>query len=722
MIIGGTQQATATARDAGGATLAGRTITWATTTPAVIAVSGSGIVTALAAGSGVVTASSEGQAGTATVSVQGASATITNMTPATLTPGATATITGTGFDTSLGGVSVTIGGQPAPISSSSATQLLVTVPCVLNGNAEVRVVNVGAAPATRTQQIAVTQRTIPLGQALILQSAAESSCNQLAPTGGTARYLVTVFSDATSQNTVNAFELAGNPASAGVSVAAVHMPTSGLTTVANSDPNEALLARRERAHIAQLERSRTDYVEGMRRMQAQPRSVLASSLAQSRAASADVAEGDMRSAFFTFYTGCRDTTSVIRLKALRVGTRSIVWEDSANTVHSSSNPALAGYYQRLGQLFDDEQYFALKKAFGDPLLRDAELDADGKISMVFTQRLSPQDAAAFVTSCDQFPRSVWGASNVGEYFYSTVPTTATPNLNSSLSPDGWFNFIGRTVVHEVKHIVSHASRVRLSAPSFEESWIEEGTARHAEEIWTRDYVHHVAWKANTGYGSASTNGIFCDFNAADATCMSGDPVHRPTYGVRRQFNEIREKLLRPWDYSVYGEVFGQSTGTYYNTTWSFVRYASDRYATADTAFLRSLVNTTRVGIANLTAVAGVSFDQLLGGWGLALYADDYPGLANASPDIQFATWNLRNIYAGLNGTPAWTARWNTPYPIAPAALTPGSFVVQVPSIRGGAHAYFELFGDFTAPQLLNVRTNATTPITANLRLAITRLQ
>jgi len=267
-----------------------------------------------------------------------------------------------------------------------------------------------------------------------------------------------------------------------------------------------------------------------------------------------------------------------------------------------------------------------------------------------------------------------------------------------------------------------SARVANNAPAFEQSWLEEGTARHAEEMWVRESMHHVPFKGNTGFGRASNNGMYCDFHPADATCNAGDPLRRPSYGVRRQFNEIRDKLLQPWNWSPYGDGTGQTGSVFYQTAWSLVRYTIDRYAASDSAFLRALTNSTTNGVTNLTAVAGASLDQLIGGWGLALFADDYPGLTNASADLQFATWNLRDIYGSLNAAPLWTSRWNTPFPIAPTQLTNGAFVAQVPVLRGGAHAYFELTGAFTSSQLLNLRTNATTAPSTNLRIAITRLQ
>jgi hypothetical protein len=67
--VGGTQQLSATARDASGNTLTGRTVTWSTSNAAVATISGTGLVTAVAVGSATVTATVEGRSGTANATV-----------------------------------------------------------------------------------------------------------------------------------------------------------------------------------------------------------------------------------------------------------------------------------------------------------------------------------------------------------------------------------------------------------------------------------------------------------------------------------------------------------------------------------------------------------------------------------------------------------------------------------------------------------------------------
>jgi len=67
--VGQTVQLTATPKDASGNALSGRTITWASSNPTVATVSTSGLVTGKVAGAATIIATSEGQSGTAAVTV-----------------------------------------------------------------------------------------------------------------------------------------------------------------------------------------------------------------------------------------------------------------------------------------------------------------------------------------------------------------------------------------------------------------------------------------------------------------------------------------------------------------------------------------------------------------------------------------------------------------------------------------------------------------------------
>src|SRR6266851_5772709 len=69
VLVGVTVQLTATTRDAGGNVLTGRTVTWATSNPAVTTVNSTGLATGVAAGQATITATSEGQSGAAAITV-----------------------------------------------------------------------------------------------------------------------------------------------------------------------------------------------------------------------------------------------------------------------------------------------------------------------------------------------------------------------------------------------------------------------------------------------------------------------------------------------------------------------------------------------------------------------------------------------------------------------------------------------------------------------------
>lgn len=722
LAVGGTQLLTAQPRDFSGSVLLDRPVLWASSNATIASVTQGGLVTAHAPGCGVaITATSEGMVGTATVNVAGAigAPCVGAISPAFLSPGTNASIVGSGFSAVPGNNTVTIAGASAAVVGASPTELIVAVPCVSSQAAAAVVVTTNGVPAPAvTHPVSHPAHMLAVGEAAIITDQVASRCREILPAGN-SRYLVTVFSVATSQHTLDSFELSGNPVAAGAPTPAAVSATAGSATAGHTAPVlDPVRAAQDEAHFRHLERDRAEYA----RLRALGAGRAAAEATPSQTTPLPTI-GQQRNFFYMFGLGCANNSQVITARAIYVGTRGIIWEDVANALQSSANAGLAGYYQRLGQIFDQDQYDAVKNNFGDPLRRDAITDNDGRVHMVFSQRLNGSGAAAYVTSCDLFPPSPGNAaSNFGEFFYGSVPTSAGSNPNSTSFADGWFYFMARTVVHEVKHIASLAARVAVGSPAFESGWLEEGTARHAEEVWIRAYLHNVVWKANTGWGTSATNGVYCDFHPMDATCNALDPLRRPSYGMRRHFNEIRNKLLQPWNWSPYGDGTGQSGSVFYQTTWSLVRYAIDRFGTSDAAFLSALNNTTLTGTTNLMSVSGASLEQLIGGWGLALFADDYPGFVSPSPATQVPTWNLRSIYAGLNASPNWSGTYPTPFPIQPTQLGFGSFLTTLNGIRGGAHAFFEISGNATQPQLLHLRAPGGGTPSSHLRIAIVRLQ
>src|SRR3989454_2119008 len=132
VVVAGTVQLTATTKDANGSVLTGRVVTWASGNPGVATVSATGLVTGVAQGQATITAASEGQQGTAAVTVipvPVASVTVTP-TPATVPAGQTVQLTATTKDANgsvLTGRVVTWASNNTPVATVSSTGLVTGV-------------------------------------------------------------------------------------------------------------------------------------------------------------------------------------------------------------------------------------------------------------------------------------------------------------------------------------------------------------------------------------------------------------------------------------------------------------------------------------------------------------------------------------------------------------------------------------------------------------------
>src|SRR5207249_197802 len=127
--VGQTAQLTATPQDASGNPLTGRVITWQSSNGAVASVNGSGLVTAVAAGPATITATSEGQSGTAVVTVSNVPVASVTVTPASASvpQGATVQLTATPRDangTALTGRVVTWGSNNTAVATVSGSGLV----------------------------------------------------------------------------------------------------------------------------------------------------------------------------------------------------------------------------------------------------------------------------------------------------------------------------------------------------------------------------------------------------------------------------------------------------------------------------------------------------------------------------------------------------------------------------------------------------------------------
>ncbi|HEX2202429.1 MAG TPA: IPT/TIG domain-containing protein [Longimicrobium sp.] len=675
---------------------------------------------------------------------------VTAISPNPLVPGATATITGVNFNATPASNAVTIGGRAATVTGGSATQLTVTVPCVSSGSKAVNVTTGGMKGADFAHPLQVAQRSVGVGQALVLTSASDSHCNELPATNAASRYIVAVFNASTSPSNNSPSQLSADMPGAEPALSASRAPVSANVVAARQhlSLDEHMDAARQEAadrrHMEILEKNRQEN----ERLRAHFRNVGSSPDRLRKAGlNRNVVAGDppLTRTFRVANINGSFCNSFYVVSATRVyyDGKVAIYEDDAtpDAFKSSLSAAMAANYQNIGDQFNADMEPVVRNNFGDVLRRDDVTDNNDVLVALFTPRLNTSFAnvAGFVVSCDQYPNDdastpavggpytgtgTNGSSNFGEYFYAYQPVTDALGYTGN-TPQNWFRTIRSTFIHESKHVASMAARAANGAPQ-EAGWLEEGTARHSEELWIRNEVDGMAWKGNHGYGSAADpKNIYCDVRPEGFPECLTNPL-RPANGLNRHFGSLythmaatNARLLSP-----FGATANDNASYYYAISWSLVRYAIDRYGASDAAFLTALTNSTTTGPTNLAARANVSIDQLLGGWALSLAADDHPLLAGpANPDIQFPTWNMRSIFAGYNADFSSGGSFLQVYPAVPAQFSFGSFTTPaITTLRGGGVLWYEISGTQTAAQLLRLENNGGSFPSSNLRLAVARLQ
>lgn len=167
---GAVVQLTATLRDASGATLTDRVVTWSSANNAVAMVSGAGMVTAVSEGSVVITATSEGRSATSGVSVVAPIVTSVSVSPSStsVSSGGTTPLTATVRDqnnviltgrvvtwTSSNPAIATV--SPAGVVSGVTTGGPVTITATSDGQAGVATVTVTSGPCDSSTPIAIGQ-------------------------------------------------------------------------------------------------------------------------------------------------------------------------------------------------------------------------------------------------------------------------------------------------------------------------------------------------------------------------------------------------------------------------------------------------------------------------------------------------------------------------------------------------------------------------------------
>jgi hypothetical protein len=638
---------------------------------------------------------------------------IASVSPDTFRAGGQVTVTGTGFSTSLLSDTLLVDGVAANVISATDTELRAILPTTLPcspPHLAVVSARAGGEEATSHQPIhAGVPRSLAVGQTLLL-GRGDVACNDLP--GGGARYLINVYSTATIPVQGPGFVATGSNGGATPSSAAgarmrgepVRRTASPTWPATQLDLlRQALLQQTATRHADMLTRNaaflRAHAAAFESLVDRHPRA--ASQM--SRTPAAPPAVGSFR-ALALPVPSC-STPTIITARVAAVSRRAVVYEDTAQGWGSR----LDSTFSAIGQIFDTEIYPSDSANFADPLILDSLTDHDGRIGLVFSQRVNSAGDQGLFSACDLLPATATEASNFGEYVYVGLLPSSFPN-----GPTVVIQEEPKVLAHETKHLASFAWRALHQAPP-EAQWVEEGTALLAEEVWARDHVYRVAWKGNIGYDQS----MFCDLHLTDSRCRGMEGIADEVYllyhfldstGTRSPFGSAS-----PGDFS------------FYDSGWSFMRWAVDRYAAKESVTLSAMTQSQSLGgIANIASVVGRPADEMIGNWSLALILDDDPSMAS-TPDANVASWNVYDILSGVRrdgaGIPA-LALFFARLPQAPVVETETSdFSLAHTGLFGGGFLPIRLTTT-TAPTFSIGLAGATESSQAppELRIAIARVR
>jgi hypothetical protein len=386
------------------------------------------------------------------------------------------------------------------------------------------------------------------------------------------------------------------------------------------------------------------------------------------------------------------TTPVTRAaRVVAIGTQSIVLADTLNP----SGGFAAADYQRFAARFDTLVYPLDVTNFGQP----ADIDQNKKIILLFTEavnELTPRNSTSYVGGFfferDLFPIADTpdfqgcATSNVGELFYLLAPD---PNglVNGNVRRTGFVDSVTTSVLaHEFQHLINASRRLYVTpnVQDFEVTWLNEGLSHIAEELL---FLHEadLAPRQNVDVTKLRSNGeIRSAFNADQSANVA----------------RYRTFLIAPSENSPFRDDDSLETR---GATWNLLRYLADRKAgggTNDAPTWQALVNTSRTGVANLSAVFGSDIGAKVRDWSVSNYTDDL--VSGLSSEFTQPSWNFHSIYPALSGA-------NNTYPLEVKALAAGS---ASGTLIGASAAYYR----FSIPPSTTATITLTAPTLVDARV------
>ncbi len=256
-------------------------------------------------------------------------------------------------------------------------------------------------------------------------------------------------------------------------------------------------------------------------------------------------------------------------------------------------------------------------------------NADGHITILYTpevNKATPAGSSGFTAGFfwggDLFKKSEYPtsnpcpATNEQEIFYLLTPDP-NGNINNNVRTTITVRQGTRGVIaHEFQHMINQSVRMfNPAVDSLETPWLNEAMSHFAEEAVGRT-IRGFGDQQSLSFddvnpGAANGDDYNAFFRQNFAASGRGWCVRIPP---RRSRSRLRTQLAPR------------------GAAWMLVRYAADQYSNGNPrAFFRHLATGPEVNISNLVARSGTQFDDILSGYLVSAFADDYgiAGLAVA---------------------------------------------------------------------------------------------
>jgi hypothetical protein len=387
---------------------------------------------------------------------------------------------------------------------------------------------------------------------------------------------------------------------------------------------------------------------------------------------------------------CR-TFKVVNSRVRAVGNEVVIYVD--DTVYTDPKYGAldgSGRYsdaelRDFARVFDNYLYPIDTLNFG----RESDIDGNGIVQVLLTPSIN-----ALSGNCNDTGSVILGYffandllsqpnSNNGEVFYSLVPdplnSQCTINKDSFAKPN-----LAPTFVHEFQHMISFNEHFRERNGSSEDTWLNEGLSHYAEELAGRIVPDTTPQLAGRTYSDYSLS----NFLNAYGYLSNPDTVF----------------LITPAD--------DPGSLNQRGADWLFVLWATEQFGSGTenlsefrvrgTAFTRSLVQTNLTGAANVTAVSGEPFSQLVTQWQMANYLESLPGFNPSSPLIQYGNFPLRERFNAFHNAAA--SSFARPYPLAPDSTRTGVYSGSG-TLRQGSGRHVRIIQSAGAPSVQLLLTN-----------------